>query len=59
MKDHETFTITVESLPHQPGEPDAIVRLRQWLKLGLRGFKLRCVLAEMADVQVNEQEATR
>lgn len=39
----ERYTITVEPLPARPGEPEPAIRLRQWLKLALRAFKLRCV----------------
>jgi hypothetical protein len=34
-----TFTVTVQ--PSKPGEPHPAMRLKQWLKLGLRGFGIR------------------
>lgn len=37
------FTLTIEALPVRPGEAPPIIRLRQFLKIGLRGLRLRTV----------------
>ena len=39
------FNLTLEALPHGDDRP-AVIRLRAFLKLALRGFKLRCVEAK-------------
>ena len=38
----ERFTLTVEALPDSA---PAVIRLRRWLKMGLRAFGLRCTAA--------------
>lgn len=44
MPDRPSFILTLEPLPDQPGHapipPE--IRLRQLLKIALRGFRLRC-----------------
>jgi len=42
---NERFIITIQAAPDD--RPVAI-RLRQWLKIGLRGMKLRCIRIEPA-----------
>ena len=39
----ETYIIIIEAAPARDATPPASVRLRQWLKVGLRAFELRCI----------------
>jgi len=39
------FRIVVELSPGGGAVPDSIIRLRQWLKMGLRAFRARVVEA--------------
>ena len=43
--DRETFVITLEALPDKPGvsSAPAPIRLRQLLKIALRGLRFKCV----------------
>lgn len=53
MTPRPAYTLTIEALPDQPGGPPAILRLRSWLKSGLRAHRLRCVRIEPAGVMSN------
>ncbi len=55
MQMNTRFTIEVEALPDRP---DAVrvpteQRLKRWLKIGLRGYRLRVINIERASVAEN------
>jgi hypothetical protein len=43
MPDRDTYNLVIRPEPPKPGEPPVEIRLRQVLKLLLRGFGLRCL----------------
>ncbi len=47
------ITVTVDP---KPGEPDPAIRLRQWLKLGLRAFGIRVEWTPAEPAKPNTQE---
>lgn len=46
MTPRPAYVVTVEALPDRDGGPPAMLRLRSWLKSGLRAHRLRCVRIE-------------
>lgn len=56
----ERFTLTIVAEPDRPGRVRVPVeqRLRQWLKLGLRGFRLRCVSVTSAPTTTTPSQPT-
>jgi hypothetical protein len=50
MTKAETYTVVVQPI-NAPGTAPAVVRLRRWLKSGLRGYGLRCTSVVQGDDQ--------
>jgi hypothetical protein len=58
----ERYTVILEPLPEQPGRPPPPppeIRLRQALKLLLRGFRLRAVDVQGASTKPGESASLR
>lgn len=51
------FIVHVRPLPDRPGGPDQWQRLRGWLKVGLRAYRLRCIRIEPAGAGSRNEHA--
>lgn len=53
MRDKPRYQLTIEAMPGEDGTAAPVLRLRAWLKRGLRLYGLRCTAAHEIDAMGN------